>query len=155
MAAQVKLGGSLPGDDRNGLGAHYRDMVEHPGKRRILIAIVDVGKVVTEYSDDEASESPVLRMRRVEIITDGDMPSAHRILQRAWEDRSGTPVLPIELEDDLKNVFAGIDLDALEAQVTIDGVDQGPGTPGTRPDDPEPGEQLPDEGDPFADPFGD
>lgn len=102
----VSLGGALPPGDQNGLAAFYTEFVRNPHQRRVMIALVDV-KTLKQDVDTEDT-TPVLRIRRAEIVTELDLASAQRILQRAWESRAGVEQLPMEMEDELNDVFAGV-----------------------------------------------
>ena len=104
---EVSLSSRLPRGDGNGLGAIARDLIHNPEKIHALIVLVDCTKLITEV--DSGETIPLLRIRRAEAIRKSDLGEAQRLVRRAWEERCGTTVLPIEMEDDIKLVFEGFD----------------------------------------------
>lgn len=106
---EVSMSGKLPRGDANGLGAIARQLIRDPEKVHALIVLVDCTRLVTEV--DTGETIPVMRIRRAEAIRKSDLAEAQRLVKRAWEERCGDTVLPMELEDDIKAIFDGFDPD--------------------------------------------
>jgi hypothetical protein len=107
--SEVSMSGKLPRGDANGLGAIARQLIRDPEKVHALIVLVDCTRLVTEV--DTGETIPVMRIRRAEAIRRSDLAEAQRLVRRAWEERCGDTVLPMELEDDIKAIFDGFDPD--------------------------------------------
>lgn len=58
---------------------------------------------------DTGDTLPTARIRRAEVVRRQDLKEAERLVRRALEERSGTTVLPMELEDEITAAFADID----------------------------------------------
>jgi hypothetical protein len=105
--ADAKLGGTLPKGEGDGLSAIAPDLVRDPHRLRVVMAIIDCKKVVTDH--DSGDIIPVARIRRVEVVRGEDLASAEQLMRRALEKRSGETVLPLELEDALHEAFQNVD----------------------------------------------
>ena len=109
----VRTNALMPSGETNGLAAIATELVkeargETPDRLRAVIALIDARRA---YVDKDSGEWTVtVRFRRVEVLLPGDLPEAEKLLRRALEKRSGSTVLPMELEDDLESAFAGLDL---------------------------------------------
>lgn len=103
MSSPVKLASGLPGGDANGLAAHSAALTDDPQSLRVVIAIVDVKELKT--SIDTGEVTPVLRIRRVELVPDGDLRQARMFFRRANEARTGRTALPIDVEEELDAAF--------------------------------------------------
>lgn len=103
----AKMSGSLPQGDANGLSPIVRDLIEHPHRYHVVLALVDCKSVTTD--NDTGEVIPTARLRRVEAVVPGDLPTAERLMRRALERRSGSTVLPLDLEDELTAAFARVD----------------------------------------------
>lgn len=100
----VRLSGRLPEGDHDGLASIVRALVDQPTSVHVLIAICDVAKVTTEV--DTGDVVPTVRLRRVEVITDAaDSHRMRRLLVREYERRTGKEVLPLDLEDELRDAL--------------------------------------------------
>lgn len=109
----TKLNGKLPQGSGNGLDAVARAMINVPERVHVVVALVDCSKLTTDT--DTGDVEPTARIRRIEALTDGDDKAfAQRMLRRALERRTGKTVLPLDLEDDLKAAFGGVDPDTGE-----------------------------------------
>jgi hypothetical protein len=112
----ASLSGRLPTGEANGLGPIVAQLVDDPGAVHVLVALVDAVKVTQLVESGDVV--PTLRIRRIEAITDpADRKSMQRLLMREYERRTGQPVLPLALEEDVTAAFAG----------TPDADDAGPG----------------------------
>lgn len=105
----MNLSGKLPEEDANGLAALAGKFLEEPDAMHVVIAIIDVQKLTT--SVDTKATSPTLRIRRIEPLLHNDLGTARRLLERAFEMRTGKAMLPIELEDELEAAFEGVEPD--------------------------------------------
>lgn len=105
----AKLAGSLPGGDANGLGPILRVLVEAPHRRHIVIAVVDSKR--TTVDNDSGEQVPTLRVRRIEVVRRDDLDAAERLVRRALEERTGQTVLPLEIEDDIRDLFESVRID--------------------------------------------
>lgn len=103
----AKLAGALPKGDGNGLDPITKDLVEHPSRYHVLIAIVDCKAITTD--NDTGDVVPTVRLRRIEVVGRADHPQAEQLVRRALERRSGSTVLPLDLEDELTAAFANVD----------------------------------------------
>lgn len=105
----VKLTSSLPKtDDANGLHAIADRLVGDPATMHVAIVVLDCSQVTTDT--DTGDQTPTARVRRIEIIDDGeDKDRLRNLAQRAFEKRTGKTVLPLDLEDELRDAFGGSD----------------------------------------------
>jgi hypothetical protein len=103
---EISLSGALPRGDGNGLGVIVKSLIREPEKIHALVVLVDTTKLVTHV--DTGETIPVLRIRRAEVIRDEDLKEAERLVRRAWEQRNGDTVLPLEMEDDLRLIFDSV-----------------------------------------------
>ncbi len=102
----VKLNPSLPDEQANGLPAVYQRLVAGDGAIVAVIALLDTRKLTTDL--DDGSIVVTARIRRIEPIPEGDVEHAIRVLERAYEARTGHVVLPLEVEDDVRAVLKGV-----------------------------------------------
>lgn len=98
------MAGMLPEGDANGLAPIALELVEHPRRRHVVVAIVDTKSIKTNV--DDGSRTATVRIRRIEAITDpGDRAHMQRLLMREFERRTGETVLPFDLENDVRAAF--------------------------------------------------
>lgn len=100
----VKLSGTPPKDDRNGLGAISAALLENPEARHMIVCVVDCSKITTDM--DNGDVVPSARIRAVEAFPASSRRAKelHRLWQAAYEDRTGKTPLP--LDDDAVKVAA-------------------------------------------------
>lgn len=103
----TKLTSALPQGESNGLGTIAHDLVEHPHKLHIAVVVLDCKSVTVD--NDSGATIPTARIRRIEPIGPQDRELAVQMMRRALETRTGQAVLPIDLEDEISAIFAGID----------------------------------------------
>lgn len=103
----TKLSAALPGGDGNGLTAIARTLVESPHTVHVVIGLVDCKS--TSVDHDTGETVPTARIRRVEVVHGVDMDTAQQIMRRALEQRTGQTVLPLDLENDLREAFGNVD----------------------------------------------
>ena len=107
MSNDANISGAIPKGDANGLGPIVRDLIDHPHRYHVLMAIVDCSKVTT--NNDSGEVIPTARLRRVEAVLAADLAVAEQLMRRALEKRSGRQMLPIDLEDEMRLAFKQID----------------------------------------------
>lgn len=105
----MRLSGKLPEGDANGIAGLANDLITKPGEMHVVLAIVDTYKLTTDV--DANTVIPTLRVRRIEPLLAEDLGTARRLLERAFEQRTGKATLPLELEDELESAFEGVDVD--------------------------------------------
>lgn len=103
----AKIGGGLPKGDHNGLGPILRELIDHPHRLHVVLAIVDCKSINTD--NDTGEIVPTARIRRIEAVTPADLKTAEQLMRRASEKRAGATMLPIELEDELAAAFNRVD----------------------------------------------
>jgi len=101
----AKLAGKLPKGDGDGLSAIDIDLVQHPDRVRVALALLDVSKINVDI--DDGTREPTARIRQIEIITE-DIPTLKRLIERAYEQRTGSSVLPFDLEAELAETLANV-----------------------------------------------
>lgn len=94
----MKLGNSLPKDDRNGLHTLTGPVLRDPAKKHVIVALVDAKAITTDV--DTGAEIPTLRIHAVEgFQRDSEIGrELRRIWRQAWEDRTGNGALPLEIQ---------------------------------------------------------
>jgi len=113
----TKLSGSLPKEDRNGIGHLVGQFVEDPTRRHVLIAVVDTAKVTQNV--DTGDEEPTLRILRVEQIRPEDAASGERLMRRAMQERTGQSTLALYLADEISAIFQEASLDRRTGETHI------------------------------------
>jgi hypothetical protein len=103
MSQPVKLAGTLPAGDANGLAAIAADAADDPRQLRVVIAIVDCKELRT--SVDVGDVVPVLRIKRIEALAPEDLKAGRQLWRRAHERRTGRQSLPIDLEEQIEEAF--------------------------------------------------
>jgi hypothetical protein len=118
--ATVKISSSLPAGDANGLDPIVRRLIDQPDRKQIAICVLDNKQTVTD--NDTGATIPTLRIRRIEaVLRLDDLGVIEKILRRAVEARTGAEVLPLELEDDITEIFAQLQFDEDEPDDEGDG----------------------------------
>lgn len=101
----MKLKSTLPKGDADGLTPlEGRLDAEGAPQQVVVLAILDV--IARTESLVTHERELTLRLRRIEALLPGDSEHARRMLQRAFEQRTGVTTLPIDLEEDLRSAFA-------------------------------------------------
>ncbi len=95
----MKLGSSLPKDDRNGLDALTGPVLRDPAKKHVILALVDARAITTDV--DTGAEIPTLRIHAIEAFArDSEMGrELRRIWRQTWEDRTGNGALPLDIRE--------------------------------------------------------
>lgn len=100
----MKLKSTLPKGDADGLSPlEGRLDADGAPSQVVVLAILDV--VARTESLITHERELTVRLRRVEALLPGDSEHARRMLQRAFEQRTGVTTLPIDLEEDLRSAF--------------------------------------------------
>lgn len=105
----MKLAGLLPGNNEvNGLADIATSVTENTETMITAVVVLSVAKVTTDVDTGEVT--PTLRIKRIEPVSDGeDKTRLGTIASRAYERRTGKTVLPLELEDELREAFSSGD----------------------------------------------
>lgn len=111
--SDASLSSRMPKGDANGIGPIVKDLIGEPETVHALIVLVDCKKITTDV--DSGETVPIMRIRRLEAIRKSDIKDAQRLIRRAWEERNGETVLPMEMEDDIEALFKNIGKQADEA----------------------------------------
>lgn len=125
----TKFSGSLPKGDLNGLTALSNQLLRNPKGTHIIVGVIDVKTITTDV--DTADQTATVRFRRVEAIDPADADHAVRMMQRAAERRTGAAMLPIEMEDELRELMDALDFETGELFGTGEA---GDGPTGANPD---------------------
>lgn len=101
----AKIKATLPaGEYKNGLDAIAQALADDPHRKRVIIAIVDCGRVQYDHAEDGDEDdippgiTATARIRRIEAVAPQDEDLARLILKRAYEVRNGVVALPVEAE---------------------------------------------------------
>lgn len=101
----MKFQGKLP--PQHGLSVAARRLAE----RQPVVALV-VLKAKQRVEDFEKGETElVAKVAQIEVVLPLDLPLVEDLMRRSLEFRTGTPVLPYELEKAVKALFDTADLD--------------------------------------------
>lgn len=115
----IKLASALPGGDSNGLSPLVRDLIDNPHDMHVVVALVDCKQVTTD--NDSGDVVPTARVRRIEAIRNpADGARITQLLRRAYEDRTGQTVLPLDLEDELQEVIDRLGVDPKTGELPPD-----------------------------------
>ena len=92
----VTLGSKLPKDERNGLGAISAALVDVPGARQLVVAIVDCSKVTIDM--DSGDNVPTARILAIEGFEAGSAigRQLREIIRRQHAHRTGRQELPFD-----------------------------------------------------------
>jgi hypothetical protein len=90
----VTLAGTMPPSNTNALRTYAKDLMADPTKCRLIVAMIDVVKTVTDH--DKGVAYPVVRLRHVELVTSDNIAVASEILGGELAARTGAEQLPFE-----------------------------------------------------------
>jgi hypothetical protein len=99
----VKGTAILPKGEANAFVAFADELLKDPRRKRAALIIFDC-KRGTEYYD-QGDTVITVRIRRAEMLLASDLPAAEQLIRRAAEARSDQPVLPLDVEDEIQQVF--------------------------------------------------
>ena len=100
----MKLKAALPKGDADGLSP-LEGALDGEGAPTQVVALVILDVISRTESLVTHERELTTKIRRVEALLPEDGEHARRMLQRAFEKRTGVVTLPIDLEDDLRSAF--------------------------------------------------
>ena len=103
----MKLKAALPKGDADGLTPlEGRLDAAQPTAVPVQVVVIAILDVISRTESLVTHERELtLRLRRVEALVPDDAEHASRMLQRAFERRTGQTTLSLDLEDDLRSAF--------------------------------------------------
>lgn len=91
----VRLWPVLPKDnDRNGLGAIERALIEDPEREHIVVAVINQRRTTTDA--DSGETTPAARVVHIEAISGDSEEAARNLLAEAHTERTGHEQLPFD-----------------------------------------------------------
>lgn len=135
----TKFSSTLPKGEANGLTSIHNQLLANPKGTHLIVGVVDVKTITTDV--DTGDQVATVRFRRVEPIAPQDADEAVRLMQRGTERRTGATMLPIEIEDELRELMANLDFST--GELTDDEIRDGIADPAEGPGDDEPGQAPP------------
>lgn len=90
----------------HGLGMLTAELIDNPHSKHLVVAVVNCSKVTTDMDTGEAE--PTARILRIEAVRAADYKAAELLLRRALEQRYGTTELPFETQQDIEDLFSGL-----------------------------------------------
>lgn len=124
----MKLSGALPKGDKNGLALLDEFVANDPETRHVVLMVLSTKKITKDI--DTGDTEALLRVVRCERVLPGDAETVEKVLRRALQKRSGMTVLPIDMEDDIAEIFR-------EAMISTTLPEPGENPQGVVDDDPE------------------
>jgi hypothetical protein len=99
----VKGTALLPKGEANGLSAIADHLLRDPRKMRAALIMFDCRRGTEDYDADDTVLT--VRVRRVEPLLSADLGEVEKLVRRALEARTGLTTLPMELEDEISELF--------------------------------------------------
>ncbi|MBL5975342.1 MAG: hypothetical protein D3X82_16740 [Candidatus Leucobacter sulfamidivorax] len=94
----VKLSGSLPGGDRNGLDVLQGDLVRHAEESRFVIGVIDCGRTTVDHGETGDTYTPTARFLYIEAVQDAeDVAALEEIIGRIRAERVGGGTITFDL----------------------------------------------------------
>jgi hypothetical protein len=93
----------LPNGEANGLAAIAAELLRDPRKYRAALVVFDCKRGTQDYDLDDTVLT--VRIRRAEVLLPADLGEVEKLMRRALEARTGLQVLPLELEDEIADLF--------------------------------------------------
>lgn len=119
----MKMKGTLPKGESNGISALEPKILKKSHPIVALVVLDEAGR----YQDHETLEWEVtLKIRRIEAVLAEDIEAATRLVQRAYESRTGDATLPIELEEEIRDALKGVSLYQPETEQAEEQAPAGP-----------------------------
>lgn len=119
----VTISGQVPGEQQNGL-IDIEDELLHERTPDPITAVVVIERASLKYNDVKQEWSSTIRFRHIEPL-DGELADAGRkLLEQAYEKRTGDAALPLEL--DLSGAVDEPTLDLDTPLADDDNVTEGP-----------------------------
>ncbi|AYD87401.1 hypothetical protein SEA_VALENTINIPUFF_107 [Microbacterium phage ValentiniPuff] len=102
----MKINSALPKGEADGLSSLEAQMLK---KLKPVVALVILEPTVIDEDVKTHEKSLKVGIRRIEALIPEDIETATRLVQRAFEARTGDATLPIELENDINEALKGVD----------------------------------------------
>jgi len=99
----VKGTALLPKGEANAFVAFADELLKDPRRKRAALIIFDCKRGTEDY--DQGDTVITIRVRRAEMLLASDLPAAEKLIRRAAEARNDQPVLPLDVEDEIQQVF--------------------------------------------------
>lgn len=94
----VKLLGSLPGGDRNGLDVLHGDLVRHSEESHFVIGVIDCARTTIDHGDDGDVYTPIAKLLYIEPIRDPEHVAVlEEIFGAARAERTGNGTITFDL----------------------------------------------------------
>lgn len=100
----TKLNGALPKE--NGINDLNSLMINNTEKTYLVVGIIKPTKITTNLETGDAEATAAFH--RIEVVTGNDLTTADQLIRRAIERRTGMIELPIETEDELKQLLSDV-----------------------------------------------
>jgi hypothetical protein len=144
---KVALRAGLPSGKANGLEGTAAEFIGDKKAAKLVIGLVSLSRVVED--EDSAETIAQLKLRRVEVVVDGDdLDTLRRIMLRAYEQRTPDQQLPYQQQAiPLSELFREFAEGHLDGPKETDSPQQTDETPGYSTGEP-PDEDGPWPGDP-------
>lgn len=104
-----KLSSSLPQGEGNGLAALGPRLTEEPHKPRVALIVLNCKSISTDVDTGEIT--PTARILRIEPVLEADLARAEQLMRRGLQQRTGQETLPIDLEDEIGEIFSQLRTD--------------------------------------------
>ncbi len=91
MAVNIKA--AMKRDDRelNGLEYIVTELIDNPLNRRIVVGIIEVARITTDY-EDGSTEVPTVKFVQIEPLAGDAAGQAQELLAKAYNARTGQTV---------------------------------------------------------------
>ncbi len=94
----VKLSGTLPGGDRNGLDVLHGDLVRNADESHFVIAVIDCGRTAIDHGATGDTYTPIARLLYIEAVRDADdIATLEDIIGRIRAERVGGGTITFDL----------------------------------------------------------
>lgn len=93
----VKIAGSTPDGDKNGLTAILAQLIHRPERIHVAVALIDTKSLSTDV--DTGDVTPTVRLRAIEVFEadTAEAVRAREMLRARYARRTDRPELPFEL----------------------------------------------------------
>lgn len=91
MSVDIKAQFKKADRELNGLEAISKELIDDPLKRHVVIGVVEVARVVTDY-EEGSGVTPVVKFLQIEPMRDSAIEQARELLAAAFNARTGQAV---------------------------------------------------------------
>jgi hypothetical protein len=117
MSVNIKAAFKRDQRHLNGLDEVAGDLIDQPLRRRVIVGVVQVSRVVTDY--DDLTRTPVVHFLQIEPLEGSAEETAQRLIAEAYEKRTGSALedqldFYIDADDDGVQPWAAGDQDKEE-----------------------------------------